>query len=69
MHDGVNGCTFNPSDDVDLANKVEGLLGASESAAKMGENGSITARLCDVNTAVKSLQGIFEEESGRYEVK
>ncbi|MBI2648088.1 MAG: glycosyltransferase family 4 protein [Thaumarchaeota archaeon] len=69
VHDGVNGCTFNPSDDVDLANKVEGLLGASESAAKMGENGSITARLCDVNTAVKSLQGIFEEESGRYEVK
>lgn len=66
VHNEVNGYTFVPSDYRDLATKLDILLSSPERAAKLGENGTIMARQCSVDTAVRSFQEVFERTSASY---
>jgi glycosyltransferase involved in cell wall biosynthesis len=66
VQNGVNGFVFNPSNDEELSERLRALLRSTELASKMGENGSMTATVCDVKNAVSSMQEIFEREIARY---
>ena len=66
VHDGVNGFTFNPSEDVELASKLRAVFASSEAASRMGENGASMAKVCDVDNAVKSIEQVFDEASKMY---
>ncbi|HZW56690.1 MAG TPA: glycosyltransferase [Nitrososphaerales archaeon] len=69
IHDEVNGLTFEPSNDTDLAEKIEKMLQTSEAAVSMGEIGFRTASLCSVDRTVESLNQIFEEVMKGYSVQ
>jgi glycosyltransferase involved in cell wall biosynthesis len=60
VHDGLNGYTFVPGDHSDLAEKIRTVLKSSEAAAKVGENGLMTAKLCSIDVAVDALMEAFE---------
>lgn len=66
VHDQVNGYTFNPSDDVELADRLGRILSSSEKATKMGENGASMMKVCDVEYAMKSEEHVFDEASKMY---
>jgi len=60
VQDGVNGFRLPPGDVSALAGRLRTLLRSPESAAKMGENGFMTSRLCSIDAAVESLKEAFE---------
>ena len=60
VHDGVNGYVFTPHPGRDFASTLSQLLTSGTQAEKMGENGAMTARLCSIEIAVKSLKETFE---------
>ncbi|MDG6908733.1 MAG: glycosyltransferase family 4 protein [Nitrososphaerota archaeon] len=66
VHDGVDGLTFEPSDEAELAEKLSSMLRSSDAATRMGENGASMAKLCDVENALKSIEQVFDEASKMY---
>ncbi len=61
VHDDVNGFVFNPGDEKDLAEKLETTLKSTKLIGALGANGSRMAEQCYVDTAIKSIYGVFEE--------
>lgn len=69
VHNDVNGYVFASSNYDDLAHKLEALAKSPEFAIKLGENGSMMARQCDVRNASSELYEIFSETSKMYSSK
>lgn len=66
VHDEVNGFTFNPLDDADLAEKLRRVLRSRAEAEKMGENGSGMTKQCFVDNAIDQIEQVFDDVSKMY---